>query len=232
MAYILSIETSTNVCSAAIHHNGIEVASLETHIDQSHASKLAPMIEEVITKSGIQPNQVQAVAITSGPGSYTGLRIGTSTAKGFCFAHNIPLITVPTLELLAFQISTTAPTDYLLCPMLDARRMEVYYTLTTQTLHTLHPTQPKIIDTTSFQQELDQHHILFFGNGASKCQTIITHPHAHFIPAIYPSASQLGIRAFQYFQQNKTADLLNFEPHYLKEFMAKTAKNPLQKVTT
>ena len=126
MSLILSLETSAKVCSVAIHDGGKLVATSEIHIEQSHASKLAVLIEEVKNKAGIEFNQLKALAISSGPGSYTGLRIGTSTAKGFCFALNIPLISIGSLELLAFQMKEQNPQSAYLCPMIDARRMEVY----------------------------------------------------------------------------------------------------------
>src|SRR6188508_2360835 len=140
MPLILSLETSTTVCSVAIHRGQNLLASAEVHIEQSHASKLAILIEEVRKLAGIELKELSAIAISSGPGSYTGLRIGTSTAKGLCYALNIPLISINTLEVLAHLMSSLNFNNSLLCPMIDARRMEVYCLLTDDKLNVIHPT--------------------------------------------------------------------------------------------
>lgn len=225
MSLILSLETSAKVCSVAIHDGGKLVATSEIHIEQSHASKLAVLIEEVKNKAGIEFNQLKAVAISSGPGSYTGLRIGTSTAKGFCFALNIPLISIGSLELLAFQMKNQNPENAYLCPMIDARRMEVYCLLADSGLNVIHPTEAKVIEEDSFKEYLEKNKILFFGDGSDKCKDKIVHNDAQFISGVYPKASELGIIAFDKFQRNETEDLVNFEPHYLKEFMIKLPKS-------
>jgi tRNA threonylcarbamoyladenosine biosynthesis protein TsaB len=169
MALILSIETSTNVCSVAIHDEGKLIVSSEVHIDQSHASKLATLIDEARRNAGIELNQLKAVALSSGPGSYTGLRIGTSTAKGLCYALGIPLIAVSTLDLMSYQVSKIIlDGDVLLCPMIDARRMEVYCQLVTGNLEVISPIEAKIIDESSFVDSLNKKKIIFFGNGADR----------------------------------------------------------------
>jgi tRNA threonylcarbamoyladenosine biosynthesis protein TsaB len=225
MSLILSLETSAKVCSVAIHDNKKLIATSEIHIEQSHASKLAVLIEEVKNKARIELNQLAAVAISSGPGSYTGLRIGTSTAKGLCFALNIPLISIGSLELLANQMKERTLQQAYLCPMIDARRMEVYCLVMDLSLRIISPTEAKVIDELSFKEYLDKNKVLFFGDGSDKCRDMIKHENAHFIKDLYPMASHLGLMAFEKFKQNDMEDLVNFEPHYLKEFMIKQPKS-------
>ena len=224
MSLILSLETSAKVCSVAIHDDTKLVATSEIHVEQSHASKLAVLIEEVKNKAGIELSQLAAVTISSGPGSYTGLRIGTSTAKGLCFSLGIPLISIGSLELLAFQMKEHNPQNAYLCPMIDARRMEVYCLIVDAALTPTHPTEAKVIDELSFKEYLDKNKVLFFGDGSDKCKEKILHKNAHFISGIYPKASQLGLMAFDKLIRNEVEDLINFEPHYLKEFMIKEPK--------
>ncbi len=224
MSLILSLETSAKVCSVAIHNDARLVATSEIHIEQSHASKLAVLIEEVKKKAGIELNQLAAVGISSGPGSYTGLRIGTSTAKGLCFSLSIPLISMGSLELLAFQTKEQNIQNAYLCPMIDARRMEVYCLMADSSLRIIQPTEAKVIDELSFKEYLDKNKVLFFGDGSDKCKEKILHKNAHFINGIYPKASQLGLMIFNKFIRNEAEDLVNFEPHYLKEFMIKEPK--------
>ncbi len=193
MALILSIDTSTSVCSVALHNHAKIVALVELHIQHAHASKLARLIEEVKMLAGVTSNQLEAVAIGSGPGSYTGLRIGTSTAKGICYGLNIPLISFNTLELMAFQVNTFNKNLALLCPMIDARRMEVYCTLIDANRSIIQRTHAKVIDDKSFEENLQKSEIWFFGDGSQKCKPLITHFNAHFVDNIYPSAAQLGI---------------------------------------
>ena len=221
MPLILSLETSTTVCSVAIHRGQDLLASAEVHIEQSHASKLAILIDEVKKLAGIELKELSAIAISSGPGSYTGLRIGTSTAKGLCYALNIPLISINTLEVLAYQMSSLNFNNSLLCPMIDARRMEVYCLLTDDKLNVIHPTEAKIIDEHSFLDSLEKRSILFFGNGASKCKDVIVHHNALFINDIYPSAKQVGVMAYQKLLDNEVEDVNSAEPLYLKEFLIK-----------
>ena len=227
MSLILSLETSAKVCSVAIHHEDKLVAMLEVHIEQSHASKLAVSIDEVRKLAGIQLNQLSAVAISSGPGSYTGLRIGTSTAKGLCFSLGIPLIAVGSLELLAYQMSKRNSQEAYLCPMIDARRMEVYCAVTDSSLNIIQPTEAKVIDELSFRSFLDQGTVLFFGDGSDKCREKIIHPNARFVSGVYPAALHLGSMAFEKFKQGVFEDISTFEPHYLKEFMIKKPSSNL-----
>jgi tRNA threonylcarbamoyladenosine biosynthesis protein TsaB len=221
MAIILSIETSTTVCSAAIHDEGKLMAGAEVHLEYSHASKLAKLIDEVKALADVKTKQIEAVASSSGPGSYTGLRIGTSLAKGLCYALNIPLITINTLELLAYKVRSSNISDSFFCPMIDARRMEVYCQVFESSLQPIEPIAAKIIDEQSFENYLDIKPVIFFGNGAEKCRTIIRHHNAIFLNGINPSATELGELAFPMFKKGHTDDLIHFVPLYLKEFLIK-----------
>lgn len=222
MALILSLETSTTVCSVALHNNGKLMASAEIHKEQSHASKLAVLIDQVVKLSDTPMSAVQAIAVSEGPGSYTGLRIGVSTAKGLCFALGIPLLSVGTLLLLAKQIQSKAILDNTwLCPMIDARRMEVYCQMFDSQMNTLQGIEAKVIDEESFKDSLANHKIIFFGDGAAKCKSVIAHPNAFFISDIVPSAKELGFLANEKLLRNEFENLVTFEPFYLKEFLIK-----------
>lgn len=222
MALILSLETSTTVCSVALHNNGKLVASAEMHKEQSHASKLAVLIDQVVKLADIPMSAIQAIAVSEGPGSYTGLRIGVSTAKGLCFALDIPLLSVGTLSLLAKQIQLKTILDNAwLCPMIDARRMEVYCQMFDSEMNALQTIEAKVIDEESFKESLSNHKIIFFGDGAAKCKSVITHSNAFFISDIVPSAKELGILASEKFSRNEFENLVTFEPFYLKEFLIK-----------
>ncbi|MEM1407677.1 MAG: tRNA (adenosine(37)-N6)-threonylcarbamoyltransferase complex dimerization subunit type 1 TsaB [Bacteroidota bacterium] len=224
MALILSIETSTTVCSVAIHDDGKIKASNTYYIDKSHSTVLIPTIDTLITRSGYDKSDLSAVALSMGPGSYTGLRIGTSTAKGLCFALDVPLIAVGTLDGLARKVALFLDTDVRLCPMLDARRMEVYTCILDNDLNVVKDVHPAIIDDTSFKKELDGGKVAFFGNGANKCREVITHRNAIFIEDVEPSAEEIGYLAYTKFQESAFEDLAYFEPFYLKEFRATVPK--------
>lgn len=221
---ILSLETSAKVCSVALHSNGQLITSAEVHIEQSHATRLAPLIDDLVKFAQLEFRQIQAVAVSSGPGSYTGLRIGVSLAKGLCFALKVPLIAINTLELLSYQMSKEVDPDVLLCPMIDARRMEVYSMIVNADLNPVLPIAPRVIDSSSFHDLLQERKILFFGDGATKCRTVINHINAHFIDGVYPQASKMGELAYLKLKSGEIEDLESFEPFYLKEFMIKTAK--------
>lgn len=221
MSLILSIETSAKICSAAIHNRGLLVATKEIHIEHSHASQLAVLIDEVIRESRMEAKQLTAVAVSAGPGSYTGLRIGTSTAKGLCYALDIPLIAVGSLELLAYQMNAQNVSRSYLCPMIDARRMEVYCEVFDPYLNVTQPIEAKVIDSTSFAELLDRHKIIFFGDGSDKCRDQIIHPNATFVSGIYAAASEMGGLVYGKFEKRQFENLQEFEPRYLKEFMIK-----------
>lgn len=223
MPVILSIETSTDVCSVALHDGKTLLAEAVLRESQAHASRLAPLIDQVMRESDIDFKELEGVAVSKGPGSYTGLRIGTSTAKGLCFALEIPLIAVGTLELLAYQGRELIENGELLCPMIDARRMEVYTLTADANLKIIEPVSSRIIDEGSYTELLDVHRVLFYGNGAAKCRGVITHPNALFVDGIDPIARSLGEMAEHLFASSSFEDLIHFKPFYLKEFVAKRA---------
>ncbi|MBO5817010.1 MAG: tRNA (adenosine(37)-N6)-threonylcarbamoyltransferase complex dimerization subunit type 1 TsaB [Paludibacteraceae bacterium] len=220
---ILSIETSTNCCSAAIAINGHTVANRETLAGANHASDLPLFIQSLLDEAKSQNWTLDAVALSQGPGSYTGLRIGASLAKGLCYGLNIPLIPIDTLQLLCAAASILLPSSLtstpILCPMLDARRMEVYTAFYTTALEKTKDVEAKIIDQDSFAQELSEHTIYFFGNGADKCKTTITSTNAHFIDNILPQAKYMGALAEEAHQLD-IKQVAYYEPFYLKEFVA------------
>lgn len=218
---LLSIETSTTVCSAALHNKGRLLATRESHTPQSAASQLAVQIDSLFVETGIAKTDLRAVAVSSGPGSYTGLRIGVATAKGICVGLDVPLIAINSLEVLCASVDPSMAID-LLCPMIDARRMEVYCAIFDRKGKIIEKTQAKVIDDQSFANQLDQNTILFFGNGSGKCEGVIRHPHATFAVNLYPAASKMGDIAFQKWQSSNFEDRALFEPNYMKEFVAKT----------
>jgi tRNA threonylcarbamoyladenosine biosynthesis protein TsaB len=228
MALLLSLETSTQCCSAALHLDGDLVASKTIETPRSAASQLAVMIEEVFRLAEINAGELNGVIVATGPGSYTGLRIGVATAKGLCYALNIPIISINTLELLAFQFLSTPSFEremegknVILCPMIDARRMEVYCALLDSRLNYIEPVQAKVIDDESFSNVLKTNHLFFFGDGADKCREKINHTNAHFFAGVMPLASALGIIGFKKWKLDEFEDLVSFEPFYLKDFLIK-----------
>jgi len=222
MTSILCIETSTDVCSVALTAGGAVVAAAEIREAQAHASRLAPLIQEVMAAAGIGSGDLSAVAVSKGPGSYTGLRIGTSTAKGLCYALNIPLIGIGTLDLLAWQgiTSTDVDRETLLCPMIDARRMEVYCQVTDFSRKVVMPPSPVVVDESSFLELLNERSVLFLGNGAAKCREVIRHSNANFLDDVVPLASAMAPLAAEEFSAGRTENLVQFTPFYLKEFVA------------
>jgi tRNA threonylcarbamoyladenosine biosynthesis protein TsaB len=227
MSLILSLETSVDSCSVALHENSRLIHTELIKEPQAHAIKLALLIQTSFQKIDRSMLELKAVAITSGPGSYTGLRIGTSTAKGLCFALNIPLLSVNTLELLIYQASFKNPQKAMLCAMIDARRMEVYAMLANSDRVVINDTAAEIIDEHSYLTTLENQKILFFGNGSAKCKDVINHPNAIFLEDQLPLASSLGELASNKFKSNQFEDLVHFEPFYLKEFIVKKSNKPL-----
>ncbi len=225
MATILQIETATEVCSAAISKNGVTIALKEEFNKNIHAQKLTLFINEIMQAENLRYQQLDAVAVSKGPGSYTGLRIGVSTAKGLCFALEKPLISVNTLELMAAGYLQKHPDfEGLLAPMIDARRMEVYTAIYTNKLHLKEAVSAKVIDEKSFIFELSNNYIVFLGNGVAKCQTFIKHPNAHFLIDNFNSAAHMSKLADEAFKQKKIENLAYFEPFYLKDFVATVPK--------
>ncbi len=227
MNKILCIETATEVCSVAISSQGELLALEENHDGNAHASKLHNLVQKVLDSAGITLQDLDAIAVSKGPGSYTGLRVGVSAAKGYCYALGIPLIAINTLESLVRgqkfgegEQSTTT----LYVPMLDARRMEVYCAVFDIHAKMIKETEAKIIDETSFADLLDENEIYFLGNGAAKCKGMITHPHAKFLDNILCTAKGMVNAAFESFQTKQFEDTAYFEPFYLKDFVGTTPK--------
>ncbi len=228
MPFILNIETSTTVCSVALSANGNVIFSKETYEGMSHASVLGVFVEEAMSFIRKNGQSLDAVAVSCGPGSYTGLRIGVSTAKGLCYGLNIPLIAVPTLLVLteaAKKNSQFIEKETLFCPMIDARRMEVYTALYDNNLQVIKETSAEIITENSFSDILKNYKIIFFGDGAEKCKQLITHSNATFLENINPLAKNMLPLSEQAFYQNNFEDVAYFEPFYLKDFIATTPKN-------
>jgi tRNA threonylcarbamoyladenosine biosynthesis protein TsaB len=254
MFYILCIETATEVCSVAIATPTKMLALFENHEGNMHASQLTILIDEAVKKAGITLQQLDAIAVSKGPGSYTGLRVGISTAKGLCYALDKPLIGIPTLQALRaivagegpqsavrspqflawdLKAEVTAdrglptadfPKESLFIPMLDARRMEVYCAGYDIEGKEILKTEAKIIDETSFAEELNSGPVYFMGNGAAKCKTVISHPNAFFIDDVHCSAKGMFKLAIDAFEQKRFEDVAYFEPFYLKDFVASTPK--------
>lgn len=225
MALILGIETSTEICSVAIGQNGICIAQKSLPVPNGHASLLHQLVDKTLKESNYTLKDLQAIAISMGPGSYTGLRVGVSTTKGYAYALNIPVITINTLQSLSAHYLTLYPeTNSLLVPMIDARRMEVYTATYNNKLETIHETSAMVIDTFSFLELLNKNKIAFFGNGSEKCQDILSHPNATFFQNITCNAGGLIPLAQIAFNNNNFANLAYFEPYYLKDFVGTTPK--------
>lgn len=227
MPTILYIETATSVCSVAVSKDNQIILKREELTGPSHASLLGVFVNDVIRelrKSGLK---LDAVAVSCGPGSYTGLRIGVSEAKGICYGFNIPLIAIETLTIMAEGIRTNTSIDNntLLCPMIDARRMEVYDTIFDINLNKLRAVSADIIDETSFIDFLNKNKVLFFGNGSEKCKKVLTHENAVFLNNINPHAADMVRLAEKAYDEKDFVDLAYFEPFYLKEFVTTTPKN-------
>lgn len=227
MCTLLTIETSTSVCSCALSRDGEILINKENHEGQSHASMLGLFVHEIMEYLRVHDMQLSAVAVSSGPGSYTGLRIGVSQAKGLCYGLGIPLIAIPTLRLMASMMRDRVGEDELLCPMIDARRMEVYAAFFDASLNEVRKTSADIVEAGSYADLLDNHKVAFFGNGAAKCREVITHPNARFVDDIHPLASGMVPLAEEAFRNQHFEDAAYFEPFYLKEFVATVPKNKL-----
>jgi tRNA threonylcarbamoyladenosine biosynthesis protein TsaB len=231
MALILSIETSTSVCSIALHDHGKLIAYHSLFVARSHAESLLTMIDHVLDITQHKPKDLKGIAISEGPGSYTGLRIGAATATGLSYSLNIPLIPVNTLMAMASAVQPFNIAHALCCPMIDARRMEVYCMVIDSQGNVLEEAHPKIITAHSFEIWLAKSKMLFFGDGAEKCKSMLsTHKNAVFVDHIYPSAKQIGTLAYTKYQQNKFVDVAEFTPIYLKPFQSKL--EPLGNNTT
>ncbi len=224
MACILHIETSTNVCSVAVSENGQCIFEQEERGERgAGAERLGTMVDEAMSFTDNHAIPFDAVSVSCGPGSYTGLRIGVSMAKGVCYGRDLKLLSVPTLELLCVPVLLRNPEmeeDALLCPMLDARRMEVYAALYDRSLKTVRPVHADIVDSQTYKQWLDEHPVYFFGNGAKKCMETISHPNARYIENIEPLAKWMQPLAEKRFLNEQFEDVAYFVPFYLKDFVA------------
>lgn len=229
MSCILHIETSTSACSVAVSENGQNIFNKEELEGPSHAVLLGVFVEEALSFIDSHAIPLDAVAVSRGPGSYTGLRIGVSMAKGICYGRDIPLIGIQTLELMCVPVLLyqELPEDALLCPMIDARRMEVYAAVYDRSLQTRREVGADIIDQDSYLNFLNDHPVYFFGNGAAKCREKITHPNAHFLENLHPLAKMMFPLAEKAMANSLFEDTAYFEPFYLKEFVASQPKKLL-----
>lgn len=221
MSYILNIETATKNCSVALAKEGKTILCKEIAEEgYSHAERLHVFIEEIVKEAGITFSDLAAIAVSQGPGSYTGLRIGVSAAKGLCYALGIPLIAVDTLQTLASQITVS---DGLIIPMIDARRMEVYSAVFDVNHQNKRVIQAEIIDENSFQGYDET--LYFIGDCAAKCKSVLTKDNFVFLENIkYPSAKEMSILSYEKYKISDTVDVAYFEPYYLKDFMITTSK--------
>ncbi|MBG6186356.1 tRNA (adenosine(37)-N6)-threonylcarbamoyltransferase complex dimerization subunit type 1 TsaB [Flavobacterium sp. CAN_S2] len=221
MSYILNIETATKNCSVALAKDGKTILCKEIAEEgYSHAERLHVFIEAIIKEAGIALQDLSAIAVSQGPGSYTGLRIGVSAAKGLCYALDIPLIAVDTLQALAAQVTISSG---LIIPMIDARRMEVYSAVFSPTLEKKREVLAQIIDENSFEDR--QETLYFIGDCADKCKSVLTKENHVFLEEIvYPSAKEMSVLSFEKFKISDTVDVAYFEPYYLKDFMITAPK--------
>lgn len=226
MSTILHIETSTDVCSVAVSEDSQVIFQQDDHSGPNHAERLGTMVDEALSFTDNHAIPFDAVAVSCGPGSYTGLRIGVSMAKGICYGRNLKLIAVPTLELLCVPVllREIPEEDALLCPMLDARRMEVYAGIYDRALKPVREISADIVTEKTYKEYLDQRPVYFFGNGAQKCMETIHHPNAHLIEGIEPLAKWMQPLAERRLLNEQFEDVAYFVPYYLKDFVAKLPK--------
>ncbi|PKQ62474.1 tRNA (adenosine(37)-N6)-threonylcarbamoyltransferase complex dimerization subunit type 1 TsaB [Labilibaculum filiforme] len=232
MALLLHIETSTAVCSVALGKDGELLALKETKDGMKHATHLTVFIQDILKENNFTPNDLDGVAISMGPGSYTGLRIGVSTAKGICYGANLPLLAINTLQAMTQPLlgdkkilaQLSKPEEAYYCPMIDARRMEVYTALYNNKNEITRAISADIIDEKSFSEELSKREIVFFGDGSSKCKDVIKSKNGIFLAEVTPSAIGMIEMAETKFQNKEFEDVAYFEPFYLKDFVATTPK--------
>lgn len=230
MSCILHIETSTRVCSVAVSHEGSVILNREDHGGPRHNEVLGTFVDEALSFIDHHAIPLDYVAVSCGPGSYTGLRIGTSMAKGICYGRGVRLVAVPTLELLCVPVllqELVTDDQALLCPMLDARRMEVYAQLFDRSLREVRPIQADVVDAGTYSEYLERHPVYFFGDGAGKCMDAIGSPNAHYIGGIEPLARNMLPLAEKRIATERFEDVAYFVPFYLKDFVAKAPKKLL-----
>ena len=230
MPTLLHIETGTNVCSVALSRDGMCEFSRRNDDGGLHGTLLGQYVEAALSYADEHGYSLDGVCVSKGPGSYTGLRIGVSMAKGVCYGRGIPLLSVSTLEVMCVPLllyRDDLDMSALLCPMIDARRMEVYSVLYNTSLQEVRPIQADVVTADTYLPWLERGPVWFFGNGAEKCKTVITHPNAHFIDDIVPEAKHMFPLAERRFLAQQWEDVAYFTPFYLKDFVAKPAKDLL-----
>lgn len=232
MAKILCIESSTGVCSVALAENGNLLDLKEDQSGLNHSKLLTAFVQDILKENNLQVRDLAAVAVSEGPGSYTGLRIGVSAAKGICYAAGIPLIAISPLKAMAHQVAQDLAQENrepsLLVPMIDARRMEVYRNIYDLQLNELEKTDAVVIEPGTFDKYLSKQSVFFFGNGADKCKEVLQHPNAHFLANVITSAKNMLSLATGKLEKHDFVDVAYFEPFYLKNFIAtKPRKNVL-----
>jgi len=230
MSCILNIETSTDVCSVTVSNDAECIFNKEDHSGPNHAVNLGVFVDEALSFADNHAIPLDAVSVSSGPGSYTGLRIGVSMAKGICYGRNLKLISIPTLELLCVPVllrEIAKEDNALLVPMIDARRMEVYAQVFDRSLREVRPIKADIVDENTYKEYLDKGPVYFFGNGAAKCMDVINHPNAHLVDGIEPLAKYMFPLAEKHIALQKYEDVAYFIPMYLKDFVAKLPKKLL-----
>ena len=225
--FILTIETATPIGSVALFSGDILLGTIQIRKAQSHAKLITPMIKNLLQDLGLKPNDLDAVAVAKGPGSYTGLRVGVSTAKGLCMAIDKPLLSISSLEGLACQVEELAQSlDAWICPMIDARRMEVYCAIYDSQIKNKEEIHAKIIEEDAFEEILSKQKVIFVGDGVAKTTDVFSrHENAILLPSVLSSADGMGKAIYQKYQNEDFEDLVTFEPFYLKEFRAIKAKN-------
>ncbi len=223
MSYFLCIETATPVCSVALFKDTNLVAFKESKVKNSHSELVTVFIRDLMIENNLAHTDLSAVAVSKGPGSYTGLRIGVSTAKGLCYALDIPLIAIPTLKSIAWGAAKNyQPVNInpvLFCPMIDARRMEVYSAIFDSGLHVIRETKAEILEATSYADYLKDNTVVFLGDGSLKFKDLMEHPHAVFSALFYPSATDMAALVYEAYQKKSFEDVAYFEPYYLKDFI-------------
>lgn len=230
MSCLLNIETSTRICSVALSQDGQIIFQKEDREGPNHAVSCPVFVEEALSFAESHAIPLDGVAVSEGPGSYTGLRIGVSTAKGVSYGRNVPLLAVPTLQLMCvgpLLYGDEMPENALLVPMIDARRMEVYATVYDRALHQIRDVAADVVTADTYIHYLDEHPVYFFGDGSEKCKDVIQHPNAHFLPNIVPLAKHMMPLAERALARGEIKDTAYFEPFYLKEFVAIKSKSLL-----
>lgn len=218
MSIILNLETATTNCSVSLSKGGKTIALKEdTDKNYSHAEKLHVFIDAILTEANLDLKDLDAISVSKGPGSYTGLRIGVSSAKGLCYALNKPLISIPTLESLSHQVICEKG---VIVAMLDARRMEVYSAIFDSNHNQIRETEAQILHENAFVDYLEKDLVYFIGNGVEKTKDVINHPNAVFVDDKFPSANEMSLLAFNKYKISDTEDVAYFEPYYLKDFVA------------